>query len=134
MTEQNKNISTDNQGTDKALQSNVKAAAQTEETPKTDEAPKTSPEGEAASAHATHCKPTMAWISLVLAIASWCILLWLNGYVALFAAILAAVAGFMGASHASTATRRLATTAIIAAMVLIVVVASYLIVLKIGLS
>ena len=79
-------------------------------------------------------KTTQAWISISLAIAAWLSLFWLNGYVALGLAIVGAIIGFIGMPRRSAAVKRLAITAIIATIVLIVVVSSYLVVIKIGLS
>lgn len=79
-------------------------------------------------------KSAIAWTALVLAVISWCMLFWSNGYVALAVAVLAVVAGFAACSHNASALRRLAITALIAALVLIVVVSAYLIVLKVGMS
>lgn len=76
----------------------------------------------------------MAWVALVLTLTAWAALLWFNGYAALTVALLAVVSGFVSIPHTKISTKRLAITAIIAALVLIVVVSAYLIVLKIGLS
>lgn len=75
-----------------------------------------------------------AWISLVLAILAWVALLWSNGYVALGIAIASAFCGFAATPHRTPNIKRLAITAVIASTVLIVVVAAYLVVLKIGLG
>lgn len=74
------------------------------------------------------------WVAVVLAVVAWMVLLWSNGYVALAVAILSCIAGFWGASRSDRNMKRLAIAAIIAAMVLVVVLAAFLIVLKIGLS
>lgn len=79
-------------------------------------------------------KPALAWISLTLALVAWAALLWLNGYIALFVAIVSAVVGFFAIPRRSAGAKRLAITAIIASTVLIVVVAAYLVVIKIGLA
>lgn len=79
-------------------------------------------------------KPYAAWVSLLLTIAAWACLLWLNGYIALGIAAAAAITGFCGIPHRSSGAKRLAITAIIAAIVLIVVVSAFLVVIKIGLS
>ena len=70
----------------------------------------------------TYGKTTQGWISISL------------GYVALGLAIVGAIIGFIGMPRRSAAVKRLAITAIIATIVLIVVVSSYLVVIKIGLS
>ncbi len=77
---------------------------------------------------------TIVWLATALAIAAWCLLLWSNGYAALAVGVVACAAAFIGASGSSRAMRRLATSAIIASLVLIVVVTAFIIVLKIGLS
>ncbi len=74
------------------------------------------------------------WVAVALAIIAWIILMWSNGYVALGVAVAACAAGFWGASDSGRGMKRLAIAAIIAAMVLIVVLAAFLIVIKIGLS
>ena len=76
----------------------------------------------------------IAWASVVLAIAAWAALILTNGYVALGVALAAAVAGFVSMPGSKTAYKRLAVTAIIASLVLIVVVAAYLIVLHVAFS
>lgn len=74
------------------------------------------------------------WVALALAVLAWLVLVWSNGYVALVLGVLACAAGFWGASDSEKAMKRLAITAIIAAMVLVVVLAAFLIVIKIGLG
>ncbi len=76
----------------------------------------------------------MAWVALMLALMAWAALLWFNGYAALTVALLAVISGFVSIPRTKISTKRMAITAIIAALVLIVVVSAYLIVLKIGLS
>ena len=79
-------------------------------------------------------KKIAVWIAVLLAGVAWVVLLWGNGYVALGVALVACAAGFWGAAGNENAMRRLATAAIIAAMVLVVVLAAFLVVLKIGLG
>lgn len=86
------------------------------------------------AAPAAHRSPALAWLALLMSLAAWASLIWTNGYISLLIAALAAVAGFFGTIKVSTAVRRLAVTAIIAALVLIAVVSAFLIVIKIGLS
>ncbi|MDE5631339.1 MAG: hypothetical protein K2I54_00775 [Muribaculaceae bacterium] len=74
------------------------------------------------------------WVALALAVLAWLVLVWSNGYVALVLGVLACTAGFWGASDSEKAMKRLAIAAIIAAMVLVVVLAAFLIVIKIGLG
>lgn len=81
----------------------------------------------------TGTHPAWVWTALVLMLVAWVLLAWSNGYVAMGVAAAGILAGFIGARHSSLAMKRLAITAIIAATVLLVVVAAYLIVLKIGL-
>ncbi len=78
--------------------------------------------------------PTLAWVSLALALLAWVILIRFNGYVALGTAIASAVCGFIAMPRRSANIKRLAITAVIASIVLIVVVSAYLVVIKIGLS
>lgn len=73
----------------------------------------------------------MAWVSLLIAVVAWLILVWSDGYIALATAVAALIVGIIGARRRSPGAKRLAVTAIIAALVLIVVVASYLVVLKV---
>lgn len=77
---------------------------------------------------------TLAWVSVALAVVSWILLLFSNGYVALGAGIAAVVAGFIAATRNERTLRRVAITATIAAVVLVAVLASFLIVIKIGLG
>lgn len=74
------------------------------------------------------------WVAVALAFVAWMALLWSNGYVALAVAILSCAAGFWGASRSDRNMKRLAIAAIIAAMVLVVVLAAFIIVLKVGLG
>ncbi len=78
--------------------------------------------------------PAMAWISVVLALLAWAMLMWVNGYVAMVVAVLAAVVGFMSLPGRSRAGESLAITAVIASLVLVVVLAAFLVVIKVGLS
>lgn len=87
-----------------------------------------SPEAPAANRH------VFVWVALALAVIAWLVLMWSNGYVAMAVAILACAAGFWGASGSGKGMKRLAIAAIIAAMVLVVVLAAFLIVIKVGLS
>ncbi len=75
-----------------------------------------------------------AWIALALTIGAWCALMWSNGYVALAVGALAVTSGFIGLRGSSTNIKRLSITAIIASTVLIVVLAAFLIVIKIGMA
>lgn len=77
---------------------------------------------------------TLAWVSVALAVVSWILLLFSNGYVALGAGIAAVVAGFIAATRNERTLRRVAITATIATVVLVAVLASFLIVIKIGLG
>lgn len=92
----------------------------------------------AAQPEAAQTKPprssALAWVALVLTLLAWAALLWFNGYAALAVAALAVVAGLASLPHTRISAKRLATTAIIASLVLIVVVSAYLVVLKIGLG
>jgi len=76
----------------------------------------------------------LVWVALALAVVAWLVLVWGNGYVAMAVAILACVAGFRTISDSGRSMKRLAIAAIIAAMVLVVVIAAFLIVVKVGLS
>lgn len=79
-------------------------------------------------------KHAWVWFAVLLALIAWVLLAWFNGYAAMAVAAAGIVIGFIGAHHSSLAMKRLAITAIIASTVLLVVVAAYLVVLKIGLS
>ncbi len=74
------------------------------------------------------------WLAVVFALVAWILLAWFDGYTAMAVAAAGIVVGFIGTRHSSLAMKRLAITAIIASTVLLVVVAAYLIVLKVGLS
>ena len=77
---------------------------------------------------------TLAWVSVALAVLSWILLMFSNGYIALGAGITAVVAGFIAATRNERTLRRVAITATIAAVVLVAVLVSFLIVIKIGLG
>lgn len=87
-----------------------------------------------AQAPRTGSHTAWVWCAVMLALIAWAVLAWANGYVAMAIAATGIIAGFVGVRHSSLAMKRLAITAIIASTVLLVVVAAYLIVLKIGLS
>lgn len=78
------------------------------------------------------------WISLVLAVLSWMALMVIkgdySGYIALALGLAAVVAGFRGAYVNERSLRRAAITATVAAGVLVVVLASFIVVIKICLS
>ena len=78
--------------------------------------------------------PGWVWFAVLAALVAWALLAWSNGYVAMGIAAVGVLAGFIGARHSSLAMKRLAITAIIASTVLLVVIAAYLIVLKVGLG
>ncbi len=78
--------------------------------------------------------PVLAWVSLALTLFAWAALMWINGYVAMAAALVAACAGIIGIRRYSGAVRNIAVTAVIASVVLVVVLTAFLIVIKIGLQ
>ena len=90
---------------------------------------------EGAKTRTPAAKKWPVWISLVLAVLSWMVLMILkddySGYIALALGVAAVVAGFRGAFINERSLRRLAITAIIAAGVLVVVLASVIGVMKI---
>ena len=71
----------------------------------------------------------LVWLSVVLAVATWCTLLWGNGLVAAGIAVAGIVLAAIGMRRASTALRRLAITAVIAQLVPAIVVLAYVVVL-----
>ena len=73
-------------------------------------------------------------VSMLLALAAWAAVMWIDGYLSMALGALGAVAGIIGSKRRFGAWRNLAITSVIASLVLVVVVASYLIVLKIGLG
>ena len=89
---------------------------------------------ESAAVSAAHRSPVWVWVAVVLALAAWVTLMWVDGYVALGLGVAGIVSGFVAARRNEFALRRLAIAAIIASMVLVVVLAAFLIVIKIGLS
>lgn len=95
---------------------------------------KTEEPRESSRAQQRHRSPLLAWVALALTLVAWLLLIYLNGYVALGVAAVAVAAGFAGMPGRSTAVRNLAITAVIAATVLLVVLAAFLIVIKIGLA
>lgn len=91
------------------------------------------PKAVAAAAPAAGWHTWMAALAAVLAIAAW-VALCFNGYVALGVGIAAFVAGVLGLHAHTRAWRNLATTALIAAGVILVVLAAFLIVIFWGLN
>lgn len=81
-----------------------------------------------------HRSPVLAWIALALTLLAWAMLMWVNGYVAIAVAAVALVAGFAAIPGRSPNIRNLAITSVIAAMVLLIVLAAFIIVIKVGLS
>ncbi|MDE6120466.1 MAG: hypothetical protein K2F63_01605 [Muribaculaceae bacterium] len=78
--------------------------------------------------------PALVWVSAVLAVLAWLVLMFADGYVALGLGVLSAVCGFAGMPGRSTAIKRLAVTAVIASVVLVVVLSAFLIVYRVVLS
>lgn len=72
-------------------------------------------------------------LSLLLAIASWLVLAYSTGYAALVVAFLSILTGAFGCHRPRGGWRNTAITAIIASAVLVVVVISFLIVIKLAL-
>lgn len=91
------------------------------------------PKAVAAAAPAAGWYTWMAALAAVLAIAAW-VALCFNGYVALGVGIAAFVAGVLGLHAHTRVWRNLATTALIAAGVILVVLAAFLIVIFWGLN
>lgn len=89
---------------------------------------------ESTAVSAARRSPVWVWVAVVLALAAWVTLMWVDGYVALGLGVAGIVSGFVAARRNELALRRLAIAAIIASMVLVVVLAAFLIVIKIGLS
>lgn len=71
----------------------------------------------------------LVWLSVVLAVATWCTLLWGNGLVAAGIAVAGIVLAAIGMRRASTPLRRLAITSVIAQLVPAIVVLAYVVVL-----
>ena len=79
-------------------------------------------------------RPVLVWIAVLLALLSWVAMMFVTGYVALALGVAAIAVVFWACARNERAMRKLAITAIIAATVLVVVLAAFLIVIKIGLS
>ncbi len=90
-------------------------------------------ENKAATATA-YRSPALAWVAVGLTLLAWALLMCVNGYVAMAVAAVGVVAGFFALPGRSRAARNLAVTAIIACMVLLVVLAAFIIVIKVGLQ
>ena len=82
----------------------------------------------------TFRSPALAWVAVGLTLLAWALLMTINGYVAMAAAAVGVVAGFLALPGRSRAVKNLAITAIIACMVLLVVLSAFIIVIKIGLQ
>lgn len=89
---------------------------------------------EKADTGVSYRSPLLAWVAVVLTIGAWLLLVYVNGYASLVVSALGIVAGFMAVPGRAPAVRNLAITAIIASTVLLVVLAAFLIVIKIGLA
>lgn len=87
----------------------------------------------AAPAPAANWHTWMAALAAVLAIAAW-VALCLNGYAALGVGVCAFVAGCLGLHAHTRSWRNLATTAMIASGVVLVVIAAFLVVIIWGLN
>lgn len=74
------------------------------------------------------------WLAVLFALTAWALLAWFDGYAAMAVAAAGIITGSIGARRSSPTMKRLAITAIIASSVLLVVVAAYITILKIGLS
>jgi len=78
--------------------------------------------------------PLLLISSAVTALVAWAALMWIDGFAALGLGVLSVLLGAFGMRGCSRGWRNLGVTAIICSTVLIVVVAAFLIVVKIGLS
>lgn len=78
--------------------------------------------------------PAMAWVAVGLTLLAWALLMTVNGYAAMAVAAVGVAAGFMAMPGRSRAARNLAITAVIASLVLLVVLAAFIIVIKVGLQ
>lgn len=91
-----------------------------------------------ASGKGAYRSPAMAWVAVGLTLLAWIFLMAgggsYAGYLSLGVALAAVVAGFIALPGRSRAVRNIAITAIIAAMVLLVVLTAFIIVIKVGLA
>lgn len=78
--------------------------------------------------------PLPAWLSISLALLAWLLLMLFDGYAALIAGVAGIGIAIWGIAANRGGLRKIAITALIASLVLVIVVASFLIVLKIGLA
>lgn len=75
-----------------------------------------------------------AWTAIVLAILAWVLLMVSNGYVAITAGGVATVMSIVALCRSYGAMHRLAVTALIASLVLVVVLGAFIMVIKVGLG
>ncbi len=78
--------------------------------------------------------PLLAWISVALTLLAWLFLMTVNGYLAFGVALAAAICGCAAIRGRKRSICNIAITSIIASTVLLVVLAAFVIVIKIGLQ
>lgn len=76
----------------------------------------------------------LVWIALLLTLAAWGLLMWVDGYVALATGIAAVAASLFATVRARGGWRRLAIALLIASLVLVVVLSAFIIVIKVGMG
>lgn len=76
----------------------------------------------------------MVWISALCALLAWVCLIWLNGYVAIALGLAGLVLGFIATLRTEGSQRRVAITSVVASAIVVVVLLSFLIVIKIALA
>ena len=77
---------------------------------------------------------TLVWISSISALLAWICLIWFNGYVGIGFGLAGLVSGFAATLRSEGSPRRVAITAVVASAVVVVVLLSFLIVIKIALA
>ncbi|MCH5222270.1 MAG: hypothetical protein J1F05_08125 [Muribaculaceae bacterium] len=88
----------------------------------------------AVKVQATKAYPVLAWASLVCAMCAWVSLMLINGNVAFCIGAVAVALGVAGAIRNHRWLRHLAVSSTIASLVLVVVIAAFLLVIKVSLG
>ncbi len=76
----------------------------------------------------------LAWVTILLTVGAWVVLMWWNGYAAAVTAAVAIAVGFISLPGRSASARNLAITGIIASTVLLVIILAFIIVIRLVLS
>lgn len=82
----------------------------------------------------TYRSSLLSWVTILLTVGAWVVLMWWNGYAAAAVAAAAVVVGFISLPGRSASARNLSITGIIASTVLLVVIVAFVVVIRIVLA